>query len=375
MPEVRLSVFDPKLPTPGYPETAYHYPDRNAWYPVIYYPAGEVVAGEGPIHLVEPFPAARADGSDGCDPIENDGGACVAVVRHAAAPIPRGGRDRNTDGDWIVPERAPREDCVYDTRVATQAELLPAWREAYAIAATLNTGLPKVTGLELQPVDIDVLLAAERGLLEGDSRFAGTINELRWKTPWHQIGSGERVPTRQRRRLRDQLALIEPGDEEKEHKPARPERSTSSLPWTTTTYRLTDAGRAALEAIRRHGVDLSPSTGDSRVALSPASGDNPEMPSEQVLVTERTALLIISAAAARLGDSGFSIDQDKTAGWPDMVVDLDDNAACAQMFARFRYAVVDGYAEKVGGPDDDGYRLLRITPAGAIRLDRTRHDT
>lgn len=351
---------EPTLRAPGHPETAYDYPDPNRWYPVIYYPAGDF-PGEGHLRLVEPFPAARADGSDGCDPIEADGGASVAVVCQDAAPVPRGGRARDVDGDWILPGRALRESCAYDVRVEMQSDLLRVWREAYAIAAALNTGLVEVTGIDLRAEDIEVLLAAERGLLTGDSRFTDTIHEMRFSTPWNSHHE-ERLPARQRRRIRDRLALIEAADTQR-REPGRPELSTSGTAYTETTYRLTAAGYAVLAAIRQHGVEPEQPSGLTM---------RPHMPPDQGLVTERAALTIIDAGAARLGLDGFTIDESQTP-WTDAEPG-DEAAAHVQMYLRLVAAVEDGYAEKVGDPDDDGHKLLNITPAGIIRLDRTRYD-
>ena len=52
--------------------------------------------------------------------------------------------------------------------------------------------------------------------------------------------------------------------------------------------------------------------------------------------------------------------------------DPANDAACVQMLIRLAGAVADGYAEEVGEPDEDGNRLLHITPAGIARLDHYR---
>jgi len=347
-------VPEPAAHSPA--ETAYNYPDKNRWYPVLYYAVGEVVAGEGPIHLVEPFPTARVDGSDGLAPIEEEGGACVAVVCQDAAPRPRGSE---ADGDWILPGKALRESCAYDARVQNQAELTDAWREASAIAATLNTGLEDVTGVDLRAEDIEVLLAAERGLLTGDSRFPDTINEMRFTKPGDSHHA-ERLSGPQRRRVRDRLGLVEAG-QTRPRQAGRPELSTGGTGWTETVYQLTAAGYMVLAAIRRHGVEPEQRDG---LAM------RPNLPPDQGLVTEGGALTIIDAGAARLGPDGFTIAESQTP-WTD-AGSGDDAAAQVQMYLRLAAAVEDGYAEIVGEPDDDGHQLLKITPAGIARLERSR---
>ncbi len=229
----------------GQPGRPYDFPDDpTVWVPLIYYPAGEVVKGEGPIWLVEPYPAERADGTDGQDPVTS---ADVTVVRHHARPRPRGA---DPDGDWIVPEHTLNRDTGYDAYVTNQPDLLAAWCEAYAIAIALNNGL--VDALGLKPEDVDVLLAAERGDLTGDSRFTGTINEMRWRRIGGKGADEEvRVGARQARRLRGSLAAIEAGDTREGGVPGRPDLSTAGLPWTETTYRLTRAGATMLAEIRR----------------------------------------------------------------------------------------------------------------------------
>lgn len=239
---------------PGDTAAPYPYPKSgedwyvNTWYPVIYYPVGEVEPGEGQIWLVEPYPAARADGTDGQDPIDDQGGAGIAVVCRDSVPVPRG---TDEDGDWIIPQHSKISDCAYDVYVDNHADLMAAWCEAYAIAAALNSGLVKA--LNLKPEDLDVLLAAERGALFGDSRFLNTINELSWT----QLAQGEherreprRVPVRQAKRLRNSLAAVEVASAERQQ-PARPEFSSGGAPWTQFTYKLTRAGATMLAEIRR----------------------------------------------------------------------------------------------------------------------------
>lgn len=243
----------PRVPTRYAPgdtcEPYVGYADKTCWHPVIYYPVGEVVKGEGPIWLVEPYPAIRADGTDGQDRIDGYGGAGVAVVSCDSTPVPRGA---DPTGDWIIPKRSKVADCGYDVYVTEHPDLMAAWCEAYAIAAALNAGV--VTGLGLHPEDVEVLLAAERGELTGDSRFAGTINELRWTA----IVQGERVrsetrrvPPRQAKRLRAGLAAVEAGVVERKQPARAGELSTAGTSWERTTYRLTRDGAAMLDEIRR----------------------------------------------------------------------------------------------------------------------------
>lgn len=235
-----------RIPTryaPGDTMTPYHYPDENAWHAVIYYFAGEVEAGEGRIWLVEPYPAARADGTDGLDPVDSAG---VAVLRGTAAPHPRGA---DPDGDWVIPGKALRENYAYDVHIGNQRDLMAAWCEAWAIATALNNGVVDAFGLK--PNDIDVLLAAERvGDLLGDSRFAGTINELRWR-PVGDRFSGERVPAAQAKRLRNGLRAIEAVTTREVSPDYGRELSTAGRPWTETTYGLTRAGAEMLDSIRQ----------------------------------------------------------------------------------------------------------------------------
>ena len=232
---------------PGTTRAPYVYPDPDAWYPVIYYPAGVVDNGEGPVWLVEPYPAARADGSDSQDPIDVTGGAGVAVVRGQAAPTPMNGADRL--GDWMVAGRAPRTDCTYDAYVSTQPDLMAAWCEAWALAAALNDGTVARLGLEAD--DVEVLLAAERGALIGDSRFSGTINELRWMPIGGWPDRAERVPPVRVYQLRTYRAAIEAGIVRTRH-PRLRTFPADAAPWTETTYRLTPTGKQALAAIRGH---------------------------------------------------------------------------------------------------------------------------
>lgn len=234
---------------PGDTMKPYDFPGPDRWAAVIYYPVGEVEKGEGKIWLVEPFPAARADGSDGLD-FEYMGEPSVAVLRGDAAPRPR---TENREGDWIVPGRALAANCAYDVRVVDQADLLARWTEAYAIAATLNAG-----AVGIKPEDVEVLLAAEDGRLMGDSRFVGTIDELRW-TPRGGGDDARRVPVRQARRLRQQQRLIE-ARTTRECQPApKGEFSSAGQDWIETTYGPTTAGHQILTELRRYGqmVDVT----------------------------------------------------------------------------------------------------------------------
>lgn len=233
-----------QLPTryaPGHTRSPYHYPDPNSWYPVIYYP---VVDGDEKLWLVEPYPAGRADATHGLAPVEDDGGAFVAVVRRSAAPRPRVPGQR--DGDWVIPGRAPGADSAYDMPAPDQKQLLAAWCEAHAVAAALNSGL--VTALGLKHDDVEVLLAAERGVLVGDSRFAGTGRELGWTNP-QDSHTRQTVGARQAKRLRTTVGAIEAGTV-RDCKPARTEFSSAGVSFTETTYRLTRAGAGILAEIR-----------------------------------------------------------------------------------------------------------------------------
>lgn len=245
----------PLLPTryaPGFDHDPYPYPLGDycvdVWYPVIYQPVGEVIAGEGKLWLVEPFPAARADGTDGCDPIEDDGGRGVAVVCRDSVPRPRG-TDR--DGDWIMPAKSLKSDCAYDVSVRTGKQLMAAWSEAHAIATALNNGTAERLGVH--PEDIEVLLAAERGALRADSRFAGRKGEMRW-TPINTMDERvdqEWVPTRQAKRLRAAPdALVQPHVATTQHPRLEGKLSTAGAPWTDTLYGLTALGRTKLQEIR-----------------------------------------------------------------------------------------------------------------------------
>jgi hypothetical protein len=236
-----------QLPTryaPGDTAAPYHFPAENVWNPVIYYAAGEVVKGEGPIWLVEPYPAARADGTDGLDPVD---GAGVAVLCGAAAPRPR---TADRDGDWIIPGKGLIEHAAYDVYVGNQRDLLAAWMEAWAIAAALNGNMHR--GLGLQPVDIEVLLAAERRALIGDSRFVGTVNELRWTEIGDDFHRPRRVPVEQVARLRGgQEPLIEACAVVDK----RPELPMVGPGWQETTYQLTRVGVETLLVIRHKGFE------------------------------------------------------------------------------------------------------------------------
>ncbi len=101
----------------------------------------------------------------------------------------------------------------------------------------------------LKPEDCDVLAAAAAGLLRSDSRFTGTINELRWaKTPGAE--PSERVGTRQHRRLREKLALIRPSNQVEHHSSScRREFSSCGAAYTVTTMQLTPAGLAVVAAL------------------------------------------------------------------------------------------------------------------------------
>jgi hypothetical protein len=229
------------LPTryaPGATGRPYDYPgDAGTWYPVLYYPAGVVDPAEGPIWLVEPYPAERVDAAGGCDPIDvvtvDDpiDSAGITVVRRDAAPRPRGER---LDGDWILPQTARPRNVAYDVHVTNQADALAAWVDAYAIAAALNNNVPYDHGLE--PQDIAVLLAAERRALTGPALGHGVYHEVGAKDD----DQPEIVPAEVMRVLVGSgLWMVVPYD----------------VDGGTTVYGLGPAGIKALTAIRRCGAD------------------------------------------------------------------------------------------------------------------------
>lgn len=240
----------PHVPTgsaPGTTDEQYPgYSDQDRWHPVIYYPVVEVAGDRRRSWLVEPYPADRA--VRGALSLAN--GVGVAVLTGSSAPQRHVDADLPGDVAWrIFPNASSAAESAYEVLVDNPADLLAAWCEAYAIATALNNGLVKA--LKLKPADIQVLLAAERGALTGDSRFVGTTNELRWQP----ISQGERdepdrVGARQARRLRTSLAVIEVADTRK-HAPDRAEFSSSGTGWTESIYRLTRAGARMLDEIRR----------------------------------------------------------------------------------------------------------------------------
>lgn len=241
----------PHVPTryaPGHSYDApYPYTGQDRWFPVIYNPAH--ADADEKIWLVEPFPAAFADGTDGYGDISEEGGRGVAVLCGSAAPVPRGS---DPDGDWIISFNAPSSECAYDVFVTTNKQLMAAWCEAYAIATALNN--KTAAKLSVRPEDIEVLLAAERGDLVGDSRFAGKRGELRWK-PINT--TGQRVePTwlgaRQARRLRgdQRFAMIQPYVTTEGIPSREGSLSTAGRRWTNTVYGLTVHGRQYLAEIR-----------------------------------------------------------------------------------------------------------------------------
>lgn len=227
---------------PGHTYEPWPYqPHSSRWQPVIYYPQDGT-----PWLLAEPFPAARADGTDQFDQDEAPIAAYVSVLRGGDVPRPYAG---DPDDDWAIPGIV-RPAGAYDVYVTNQRDLMHAWCEAYALATALNNGTMHTLGLQI--TDAEILLAAERGDLYGDSRFAGTIHEVRWS----QIGQRTRardirVPARRVRRLRDDpKPLIEPWVTRK----SRPTREGGAAPagteWIETRYGLTSHGAAALTLIR-----------------------------------------------------------------------------------------------------------------------------
>lgn len=239
-PFASMAEMLPLRYAPGHTRRPFEFTNLDEWHPVIY--GGSDAGGA---QLVEPYPAGRADATDGQGLLEDHGDpATVAVVRWNV-PFP----SATAEGGYLVartpsPRPGARKGWAYEARVRTQRDLMAAWCEAYAVAAALNNRT--VTGLGLQPGDVEVLLAAQRGALTGDSRYAGSIDELRWQ----RIGTSgvERVPAAVVRRLRDgRHPLLAAATT----RPRHPEQPGDSQPWIETTYRVTLSGAFALDLIRR----------------------------------------------------------------------------------------------------------------------------
>jgi hypothetical protein len=241
----------PHVPTryaPGHSAEHYPYPkagpyDVDYWYPVIYYP------GDHPgstVRRVEPWPAARADNTDELPELA-DNGIGVTVVCRDAIPTPT---SADLTADWTITARPLVSDVAYDVFVLGQRQLMAAWCEAHAISCALNNRTCDRLGVALD--DIEVLLAAERGALVGDSRMAGKKGELRWK-PLNTVGRVDErwVTGAQTRRLRDhRIPFIRPVGT-RQCQPARAGSfSSAGAPWTETLYGLTPDGEKALAAIR-----------------------------------------------------------------------------------------------------------------------------
>lgn len=239
------------LPTryaPGATGRPYDYPsvDPATWHPVIYYAAGTVIPAEGDIWLVEPYPAERADGSDGCDPVTAAG---VTVVRGVSAPRPRHmtyqtyrrlglAERRACDGDWIIPGRYTSAMCAYDVHVDNPADLLAAWCEAWAVAAALNG--KEARRWRVAEDDVQVLLAAERRALRADSRRTAGWFEV--------IGEPGETVTVSRYQLESLLRGTSPLIE--------PALVNDHGRWQETLYAVAPAGAEVLRAVRRAGADL-----------------------------------------------------------------------------------------------------------------------
>ncbi len=242
MPDPFAHLYD-RLPSryaPGFTPVPYLY-DRFAdttdlWCPVIYYPAGEIVAGQGKVGLVEPFPAGRADGTDGLDPVDEHNGAGVAVLRGDALPKPVDG-DLEGDGDWTIPGRSPARLCAYDAWVTDQKHLMAAWCEAYAVASALNNGT--VASMLLNAADVEPLLAASRRELIGDTQLAGLDRELFYLPPGGQPGDERPLTAGHADRLRQDLITPIPDG-------AR----LAGESWMHVSYELTPAGADIVAAIR-----------------------------------------------------------------------------------------------------------------------------
>lgn len=185
-PARRSAFADIPVPTryaPGHTPVPYqlYTGDPDTWVPVIYYP----LVDDRKVWLVEPYPAGRADGTDGLDPITEAG---VAVLRGAAAPRPRVLGD--PDGDWLVPGLAKAAEAAYDVHVTDRTDLMAAWCQAHAIATALNNGTVALFGLE--PNDLDVLFAAAGIDLIRDTSKVGLDRE--YTRGACGVGEYERLP-------------------------------------------------------------------------------------------------------------------------------------------------------------------------------------
>jgi hypothetical protein len=232
-PFAAISASLPTRYAPGATGRPYDYlGPALTWFPVIYYPDGDSSDDEGPIWLVEPYPAERADGTDRLDPIISAG---ITVVRGDAAPRPR---HADPDGDWILPATSPAGDVAYEVHVTNQRDALAAWIEAWAIAAALNDDrLLYQIGLDI-PQDIPVLLAAERRVLTWNPPGPGLYREIT-DDPDEAV---QVVPADHMSRLAvGTWATIQP--------------IIRSDKTGLIDYGLSSAGVKALTAIRRHGAD------------------------------------------------------------------------------------------------------------------------
>jgi len=247
-PFTGIAAHVPTRYAPGHNYEPYPYPkagpyDVNHWYPVIYYPGDEPGSK---VRRVEPWPAARADNTDGLHELA-DNGIGVTVVSRDAIPAPA---SDDLAADWTITARPLVCDVAYDVFVHGQQHLMAAWCEAHAISCALNNRTCDRIGVALD--DIEVLLAAERGALDGDSRMAGKKGELRWK-PLNTVErvDGRWVTAAQTRRLRDhRIPFIRPAATRERQPDRAGSFSSAGAPWTETLYGLTPDGEKALAAIR-----------------------------------------------------------------------------------------------------------------------------
>lgn len=95
---------------------------------------------------------------------------------------------------------------------------------------------------------------------------------------------------------------------------------------------------------------------------------NPPLPADEGVVTQLRALGVLYNGWVQCGPNGhFAFDDAAGVGWHG---DQYDEAEMSQMGMRLDQAIADGHAERIGEPDEDGYRQLRLTDAGIAVLDQ-----